>query len=82
MYKTGTRLTSSDYTDTIMLTQGERAVLEMTFPYTGDYMFHAHQSEFAELGWMSFFRVVEDEISFGDASAIAAVCELPPAGGS
>jgi hypothetical protein len=22
-------------------------------------MFHAHQSEFVELGWMSFFEVVE-----------------------
>ena len=63
-------------------TMGERAVLEMTFPYTGDYMFHAHQSEFAELGWMSFFRVVEEEVSFGDAPALAAVCDLPPAGGS
>jgi FtsP/CotA-like multicopper oxidase with cupredoxin domain len=24
----------------------------------GIYMFHAHQSEFAELGWMSHFEVV------------------------
>jgi hypothetical protein len=23
------------------------------------YMFHAHQSEFAELGWMGMFEVVE-----------------------
>ena len=27
------------------------------FPYAGDYMFHAHKTEFAELGWMGFFRV-------------------------
>ena len=25
----------------------------------GDFMFHAHQSEFAELGWMGFFEVVD-----------------------
>ena len=33
-----------------MLCQGERAILETTFRYPGDFMFHAHQSEFAELG--------------------------------
>ena len=25
----------------------------------GRFMFHAHQSEFAELGWMGFFEVVD-----------------------
>ena len=43
-------------TDTVMLCQGERAILETTFRYPGDFMFHAHQSEFAELGWMGLFR--------------------------
>ena len=43
------------YTDNIMLCQGERGILEITFPSAGRYMFHAHQSEFAELGWMGFF---------------------------
>ncbi|HBY97888.1 MAG: multicopper oxidase domain-containing protein [Ardenticatenaceae bacterium] len=61
LYRTGTRLEPDDYTDTVMLCQGERAILEMQFPYPGKYMFHAHQSEFAELGWMSFFEVVEGE---------------------
>ena len=28
-------------------------------PYAGKYMFHAHVSEFAELGWMGFFEVTE-----------------------
>ena len=37
--------------------QGQRGILEMRFPYPGQYMFHAHQSEFAELGWMGFFEV-------------------------
>ena len=31
-------------------------MLETTFRYPGDFMFHAHQSEFAELGWMGLFR--------------------------
>jgi FtsP/CotA-like multicopper oxidase with cupredoxin domain len=56
VFRTGTSLTRSDHTDTVMLCQGERAILETTFRYPGDFMFHAHQSEFAELGWMGLFR--------------------------
>jgi FtsP/CotA-like multicopper oxidase with cupredoxin domain len=56
VFRTGTSLTTSEKTDTLMLTQGERAILETTFRYPGDFMFHAHQSEFAELGWMGLFR--------------------------
>ncbi|HIE92468.1 MAG TPA: copper oxidase [Acidobacteria bacterium] len=56
VFKTGTSLTASESTDTIMLCQGERAILETTFRYPGEFMFHAHQSEFAELGWMGLFR--------------------------
>ena len=55
VFRTGTALTPHDHTDTVMLCQGERAVLETTFRYPGEFMFHAHQSEFAELGWMGFF---------------------------
>jgi FtsP/CotA-like multicopper oxidase with cupredoxin domain len=59
VFRTGTSLTPSDRTDTIMLCQGERAVLETTFRYPGRFMFHAHQSEFAELGWMGMFNATE-----------------------
>jgi manganese oxidase len=55
-YRTGTRLTPSESTDTLMLCQGERAVIETRFRYPGRFMFHAHQSEFAELGWMGLFE--------------------------
>ncbi len=48
-----------EYTDTVMQCQGQRGVLEIEFPETGLFMFHAHQSEFAELGWMGFFQVEE-----------------------
>ncbi len=58
-YRTGTSLTRTEMTDTLMLCQGERAILETTFRYPGEYMFHAHQSEFAELGWMGLFRAEE-----------------------
>ena len=30
---------------------------EWRFPHPGKYMFHAHQSEFTELGWQGFFEV-------------------------
>jgi FtsP/CotA-like multicopper oxidase with cupredoxin domain len=59
VYRTGTSVTSSEQTDTIMLCQGERAILETRFRYPGQFMFHAHQSEFAELGWMGLFEAVE-----------------------
>ena len=47
--------------DTIMQCQAQRGILEFSFKdfELGRYMFHAHQSEFAELGWMAFFEVVE-----------------------
>ncbi len=48
-----------EYTDTVMQCQGQRGVLEIRFANTGRFMFHAHQSEFAELGWMGFFEVVD-----------------------
>ncbi len=57
-FRTGTRMTADDHTDTVMLTQGERVILETTFRYPGKFMFHAHQSEFAELGWMGLFEAV------------------------
>ena len=56
VHRTGTAQAPTEHTDTIMLCQGERAVLETTFRYPGDFMFHAHQTEFAELGWMGLFR--------------------------
>jgi FtsP/CotA-like multicopper oxidase with cupredoxin domain len=56
VFRTGTSLTSTEVTDTVMLCQGERAVLETRFRYPGQFMFHAHQSEFAELGWMGMFQ--------------------------
>jgi FtsP/CotA-like multicopper oxidase with cupredoxin domain len=57
-YPTGTSDTF-EYTDTVMLTQGQRGIIEIDFSNTGTFMFHAHQSEFTELGWMGFFNVVD-----------------------
>ena len=56
VFRTGTSLKTDEVTDTLMLCQGERAILETTFRYPGEFMFHAHQSEFAELGWMGIIK--------------------------
>lgn len=61
-YDHGTMLTPTLRTvDTIMQCQAQRGILEFSFAEheTGLYMFHAHQSEFAELGWTGMFEVVE-----------------------
>ena len=44
--------------DTIMQCQAQRGIVEFRYRWPGRYMFHAHQSEFAELGWMGMFNVV------------------------
>ncbi len=56
-YPTGTSLEPTEFTDTIMQAQGQRGILEMRFPFAGKFMFHAHKTEFAELGWLGFFEV-------------------------
>ena len=58
-YRTGTKLQPDAYTDITALVQGQRSILDVRFKYPGMYMFHAHVSEFTELGWMGFFEVEE-----------------------
>ncbi len=58
-FPTGTSLTPIEFTDTVVQGQGQRGILELRFPYTGRYMFHAHKTEFAELGWLGFFEVID-----------------------
>ena len=58
-YPTGTSQTPAEFTDTIMQTQAQRGILEFTYRYPGMYMFHAHNTEFAELGWTGMFDVTE-----------------------
>ncbi len=58
-YPTGTRLEPAEFTDTVIQGQGQRGICELRFPYSGPFMFHAHKTEFAELGWMGFFEVGE-----------------------
>lgn len=57
LFRTGTDLARFEWTDLVTLAQGERAVLEFSYKHAGPFMFHAHQSEFAELGWSGVFNV-------------------------
>lgn len=63
-FDTGTSLTPTLKTvDLITQCQAQRGILEFSYAdqnlEPGLYMFHAHQSEFTELGWMGMFDVVE-----------------------
>jgi FtsP/CotA-like multicopper oxidase with cupredoxin domain len=58
LFRTGTSLEPNEFTDTISMGQAERHMIEFTYKNPGTFMFHAHQTEFVELGWMSAFEVV------------------------
>jgi manganese oxidase len=63
IYRSGTSLTSNEYTDMVTMSQGERGILEFSYKYSGLYMFHAHKTEFAEKGWVGSFLVKDQNIS-------------------
>jgi FtsP/CotA-like multicopper oxidase with cupredoxin domain len=56
-YTAGTDETPDYNTDIVTLSQGDRGIMEFTYAYPGTYMFHAHQTEFTDLGWMGLFDV-------------------------
>ena len=58
-FPTGTSMTPAEFTDTVMQTQAQRGIIEFSYRYPGMYMFHAHNTEFAELGWTGMFDVTE-----------------------
>ncbi|MGN6624126.1 MAG: multicopper oxidase domain-containing protein [Candidatus Nitrosocosmicus sp.] len=57
-YITGGTTTVPDYkNDIVTQTVADRGILEFTAGYPGIYMFHAHQAEFTEKGWMGYLNV-------------------------
>ncbi len=60
-YPTGTGLQPTEFTDTIIQGQAQRGILEFRYKYPGTFMFHAHKTEFAELGWNGAFHVTPRE---------------------
>ena len=68
-YDHGTTLEPTSRTiDTVMQAQAQRGILEFSYRWPGPYMFHAHVTEFTELGWMGHFNVVNEE-DFSNALA-------------
>jgi manganese oxidase len=62
-YTAGTDETSDYNTDIVTLSQGDRGIMEFRYAYPGTYMFHAHQTEFTDLGWMGLFDVRGDPVN-------------------
>jgi FtsP/CotA-like multicopper oxidase with cupredoxin domain len=69
LYRTGTSMAPDEYTDMVTMSQGERAILEFNFKYPGQYMFHAHKTEFAEKGWVGLFLVKDPTETRSDRSS-------------
>jgi FtsP/CotA-like multicopper oxidase with cupredoxin domain len=63
VYRSGTSIVPSEYTDMVTMSQGERGILEFSYKYGGPYMFHAHKTEFAEKGWVGIFLVKDQNAS-------------------
>lgn len=68
-YPPGTSKTPQMVNDVITLGQGDRGIIELSYPYPGKYMFHTHINEFADKGWMSFFNVVPNNGTTTDTAA-------------
>lgn len=57
LYRTGTKLEPDELTDIISMGQAERHMIEFSYRFPGQFIFHAHQTEFVDLGWLSTFDV-------------------------
>lgn len=58
VHRTGTSTSPDEHTDTVTMSQGERAMLEFRLPERGRYMFHPHQHHMADAGAMGWFAAV------------------------
>ena len=56
-FPTGTSLEPSEFTDTSSRARRSAGSSSCASRTPGRYMFHAHKTEFAELGWIGFFEV-------------------------
>jgi FtsP/CotA-like multicopper oxidase with cupredoxin domain len=69
-YPSGTSKDPQQVNDIVTLSQGDRGILELSYPYPGRYMFHAHVNDFADKGWMSFFNVSGNSSSSSSTAII------------
>ncbi len=59
VYRSGSWLTPHEYTDIVTLAQAERAILEFSYKFPGQYLFHPHQTLLAERGCIGLFEVMK-----------------------
>ncbi len=57
-YPAGTSLQPSFVTDVVHLGVADRGIIEFTYEFPGQYLFHAHQNELTIHGWVGLFNVV------------------------
>jgi len=67
-YPAGTAMNPAYKTDIVTLGQGDRGIMEFTYDKPGMYMFHAHVTEFTNLGWMGMFDVQDKSSSSASAA--------------
>ncbi|MGF1522170.1 MAG: multicopper oxidase domain-containing protein [Leptolyngbyaceae cyanobacterium] len=67
VFPTGRTLIASEDSDVITLGTAERHILEFSYPYAGQYMFHPHQDAIAERGCMGVFNVLSAK-GFGNSA--------------
>jgi FtsP/CotA-like multicopper oxidase with cupredoxin domain len=58
VYRSGRTLEPSEETDEITMGTAERHIIEFSFAYPGEFMFHPHQDVIAENGCMGHFNVI------------------------
>jgi manganese oxidase len=58
VYPTGMTLQPTTKTDVVTMGTAERNILEFSYKYTGEYMFHPHQDAIASAGCMGLFKVL------------------------
>lgn len=62
VYRTGLTLDPDEEADVITMGTAERHILEFSYRFPGQYMFHPHQDGIAERGCMGQFKVVGDVV--------------------
>lgn len=58
VFRSGAVGPPQEHTDTVTMSQAERAVIEFRLPEQGRYMFHPHQHHMAEAGAMGWFAAI------------------------
>ena len=72
-YPSGTSVTPEFKHDIISMMQGDRGIIEFKYDFPGQYMFHAHKTEFTNLGWMGTFNVIKPSTTTTTTTTITSV---------